>query len=102
MKTIGIIGGSGLYEMGELSDIKSVSIETPWGNPSSNLVTGTLGNTRMVFLPRHGCGAHYISIGDKFPGEHIRDESHGSGMDYIRKRRGKHERGNRAWTYIDT
>ena len=60
MKTIGVIGGSGLYEMEELSDFKSVSIETPWGNPSSNLVTGTLGDTRMVFLPRHGAG-HTIS-----------------------------------------
>ena len=60
MKTIGVIGGSGLYEMEGLSDVKSVSIETPWGNPSSNLVTGTLGDARMVFLPRHGAG-HTIS-----------------------------------------
>lgn len=60
MKTIGVIGGSGLYEIEGLSDVKSVSIETPWGSPSSNLVTGTLGDTRMVFLPRHGAG-HTIS-----------------------------------------
>ena len=60
MKTIGVIGGSGLYEMEGLSEVKSVSIETPWGSPSSNLVTGTLGDTRMVFLPRHGAG-HTIS-----------------------------------------
>ena len=60
MKTVGVIGGSGLYEIEGLSEVKSVSIETPWGNPSSNLVTGTFGDTRMVFLPRHGAG-HTIS-----------------------------------------
>ena len=60
MKTIGIIGGSGLYEMEGLSDFKTVSIKTPWGQPSSSLLTGTLGNTRMVFLPRHG-RKHLIS-----------------------------------------
>lgn len=60
MKTIGVIGGSGLYEMDGLLDVKSVSMETPWGSPSSSLVTGTLGGVRMVFLPRHGTG-HTIS-----------------------------------------
>ena len=56
MKTVGIIGGSGLYEIQGLSDIDSLSVETPWGNPSDELVTGTLGDVRMVFLPRHGRG----------------------------------------------
>ena len=60
MRSIGVIGGSGLYEMEGLSDVKSVSMDTPWGSPSSSLVTGTLGGTRMVFLPRHGTG-HTIS-----------------------------------------
>lgn len=54
------MGGSGLYEMEGLSDVKTVSVETPWGKPSSSLVTGTLGSVRMVFLPRHGTG-HTIS-----------------------------------------
>ena len=54
------MGGSGLYEMEGLSDVKSVSVETPWGAPSSSLVTGTLRGVRMVFLPRHGTG-HTIS-----------------------------------------
>ena len=54
------MGGSGLYEMEGLSDVKSVSMETPWGAPSSSLVTGTLRGVRMVFLPRHGTG-HTIS-----------------------------------------
>ncbi len=43
-----------------LSDIKTVSIETPWGAPSADPVTGTLGGVRMIFLPRHGTG-HTIS-----------------------------------------
>lgn len=43
-----------------LSDVKTVSMETPWGKPSSNLITGTLGGVRMVFLPRHGTG-HTVS-----------------------------------------
>ena len=60
MKTIGVIGGSGLYEMEGLSDVKSVRVKTPWGAPSADPVTGTLEGVRMVFLPRHGTG-HTIS-----------------------------------------
>lgn len=56
MKTVGVIGGSGLYEMEGLTDIHSVKVETPWGNPSDDLVVGKLGDTKMVFLPRHGRG----------------------------------------------
>jgi 5'-methylthioadenosine phosphorylase len=56
MKTVGVIGGSGLYEMEGLTDIHSVWVETPWGNPSDHLVAGKLGDTKMVFLPRHGRG----------------------------------------------
>lgn len=56
MKTVGIIGGSGLYEIEGLSDIQSVSVDTPWGSPSDDLITGTLGDVKMVFLPRHAKG----------------------------------------------
>ncbi len=56
MKTVGVIGGSGLYEMNGLTDIHSIKVETPWGNPSDELVVGKLGGTEMVFLPRHGRG----------------------------------------------
>jgi len=54
MKIVGVIGGSGLYEIEGLTDVESVSIDTPWGSPSDDLIVGTLGDTRMVFLPRHG------------------------------------------------
>ena len=60
MKTIGIIGGSGLYEMEGLSETASVRVETPWGLPSADPLTGTLGDVSMIFLPRHGKG-HTIS-----------------------------------------
>ncbi len=56
MKKIGIIGGSGLYEIDGLSDIKEIDIETPFGHPSASLITGRLGEVEMVFLPRHGRG----------------------------------------------
>ena len=56
MKTVGVIGGSGLYEMEGLTDIRSIKVETPWGSPSDELMEGKLGDTKMVFLPRHGRG----------------------------------------------
>src|SRR4051812_40403251 len=51
---IGIIGGSGLYQMPELKDVEEVSVETPFGKPSDAFVTGTLEGVRVAFLPRHG------------------------------------------------
>lgn len=53
---IGVIGGSGLYEMDGLEQIEKVSLDTPYGAPSDAYVTGTLSGRRMVFLPRHGVG----------------------------------------------
>ena len=58
--TIGFIGGSGLYQMEGLADIKEVEVGTPFGSPSDNIVLGTLQGTRIAFLPRHGRG-HRIS-----------------------------------------
>lgn len=53
---IGIIGGSGLYQMPELKDIEEVSVETPFGKPSDAFIVGTLEGERVAFLPRHGRG----------------------------------------------
>ncbi len=53
---IGVIGGSGLYEIEELTDIREEQLETPFGAPSDAYITGTLEGVRMVFLPRHGRG----------------------------------------------
>ena len=55
-KVIGVIGGSGLYEMEGLVDVKEVVVPTPFGDPSDAYITGMLGGVRMVFLPRHGRG----------------------------------------------
>ncbi len=54
--TIGVIGGSGVYQMEGLADVKEVRVRTPFGNPSDVIVIGTLGNRRVAFLPRHGRG----------------------------------------------
>ena len=56
---IGIIGGSGLYEMADLRDVTSVSIHTPLGQPSSDYIVGTLDGIRVAFLPRHGSGHRF-------------------------------------------
>jgi 5'-methylthioadenosine phosphorylase len=53
---IGIIGGSGLYEMGEMRDATEYKIETPFGAPSDSLVGGKVGGRQVYFLPRHGRG----------------------------------------------
>ncbi len=53
---VGVIGGSGLYEMDGLTDIREVSIYTPFGAPSDSYLTGNLDGTQLVFLPRHGRG----------------------------------------------
>jgi 5'-methylthioadenosine phosphorylase len=53
---IGIIGGSGLYQMPELTNIEEISIDTPFGKPSDAFVIGSLEGVRVAFLPRHGRG----------------------------------------------
>lgn len=54
--TLGIIGGSGIYDLPGLEDRREVVLETPFGVPSDALVTGTMFGVRMAFLPRHGRG----------------------------------------------
>ena len=56
MLTIGIIGGSGLYAMDGLTDVRELAVETPFGAPSDAIVAGRLGATQLLFLPRHGRG----------------------------------------------
>jgi len=54
--TIGIIGGSGLYELDSIEDRQWIDVATPWGTPSDALLIGRLHGIRFVFLPRHGRG----------------------------------------------
>lgn len=58
--TLGVLGGSGLYEMEGLSGLTEIDMDTPFGRPSDVLVKGTLPNgTAVVFLPRHGRGHRF-------------------------------------------
>ena len=54
--TIGIIGGSGLYEMDGISELQSVDVDTPFGCPSDAITVGSLDGVSVAFLPRHGRG----------------------------------------------
>jgi len=54
--TLGIIGGSGLYQLDALEDASWISVETPWGPPSDDLLTGHIAGVKCIFLPRHGRG----------------------------------------------
>jgi 5'-methylthioadenosine phosphorylase len=51
---IGVIGGSGLYQMEDMTEVEEVAISTPFGDPSDKFVIGTLAGQRVAFLPRHG------------------------------------------------
>lgn len=53
---LGVIGGSGLYEIDGLSDVREERVETPWGSPSDAIVRGWLEGVELMFLPRHGRG----------------------------------------------
>jgi 5'-methylthioadenosine phosphorylase len=57
---LGVIGGSGVYDMQALTDVSEVRLETPFGEPSDAIVVGTLSGQRVAFVPRHGRG-HRIS-----------------------------------------
>jgi 5'-methylthioadenosine phosphorylase len=59
MTKLGIIGGSGLYDLPELDSAEVMPIDTPFGQPSSPPRVGRLGQTDVVFLPRHGSGHRY-------------------------------------------
>jgi 5'-methylthioadenosine phosphorylase len=60
MAIVGVIGGSGLYQIEGIQGVKEVAVKTPFGQPSDKFITGTLSGTKVVFLPRHGRG-HLIS-----------------------------------------
>ena len=57
---VGIIGGTGLYDIEGMTDIKELLIKTPFGEPSDAIILGTLEGVGLAFLPRHGKG-HHIS-----------------------------------------
>ena len=60
---VGVIGGSGLYELEGLTDVRWRRVRTPFGDPSDEFCEGRLGDRRVVFLPRHGRG-HRLMPGE--------------------------------------
>jgi len=60
MRTIAVIGGSGLYELPGLAHVREVRLKTPFGDPSDAFIVGELGEVRLVFLPRHGRGHRWL------------------------------------------
>ena len=62
-KLLGVIGGSGLYQMKGLEVIEKVTVETPFGSPSDSIIIGELEGVKLAFLPRHGVG-HVIPPSD--------------------------------------
>src|SRR6266700_1057823 len=60
---LGIIGGSGIYDLPGLENVRDEAVKSPWGEPSAPLRRGTLAGLPIVFLPRHGKG-HVLSPSD--------------------------------------
>jgi 5'-methylthioadenosine phosphorylase len=58
LATLGIIGGSGLYDIEGLEAVRLVKLSTPFGSPSDGVRIGSIGDTEIAFLPRHGRGHH--------------------------------------------
>ncbi len=78
---IGIIGGSGLYEMEGLEDVREVSVETPFGAPSDAVVLGTLEGRRVAFLARHARGHRILPSELNFRANVFAMKSLGVGVD---------------------
>jgi 5'-methylthioadenosine phosphorylase len=57
---VGVIGGSGLYQMSGLTNLREVAVRTPFGKPSDKFLKGSWGDTDLVFLPRHGKGHRWL------------------------------------------
>lgn len=55
-RILGVIGGSGVYDVAGLEDPQWTAVESPWGRPSDEILTGKLGGLKLAFLPRHGRG----------------------------------------------
>jgi 5'-methylthioadenosine phosphorylase len=57
---IGVIGGSGLYQMDRLENLREIAVRTPFGKPSDRYIKGTFGEAELIFLPRHGRGHRWL------------------------------------------
>ena len=57
---LGVIGGSGLYQIEGLKNVREMEVKTPFGNPSDKFIKGNIGGAELVFLPRHGRGHRWL------------------------------------------
>lgn len=57
-RVLAVIGGSGVYDIPEIGNVREHTVDTPFGSPSAAIIEGTLGDVRCLFLPRHGRGHH--------------------------------------------
>ncbi len=60
---VAVIGGSGVYDIDGLENKQAISLDTPWGKPSDDILLGTMDGVEVAFLPRHGRG-HFLSPSD--------------------------------------
>ncbi len=72
---VGIIGGSGVYKLAGLTDVREQRVATPWGEPSDVLRFGRIGETEAVFLARHGQGHRFTPVDDQLSRQHRRAEA---------------------------
>ncbi len=84
---IGVMGGSGLYEMEGLDHIREVELETPFGTPSDPYILGEIAGRPVAFLSRHGRG-HRLLPSEIKPGKHLRIQSSRGEEDPIGEYRG--------------
>ena len=70
---IGVIGGSGVYDIDGLEGAEWVSVDSPWGAPSDAILTGTLDGVEMAFLPRHGRGHVHCATTMRVGGSAVRE-----------------------------
>ena len=83
---IAVIGGTGLYAMPEISERSSVRLTTPWGDPSADIVIGTLRGKRVAFLPRHGPGHRLSPFRSSLPRQHLRPQIPRRPLRHLRQR----------------
>ena len=86
MGKTGIIGGSGLYNIEGIKNVRKIAVTTPFGRPSDKFITGKLEGREVVFLPRHGIGHRISTQRNKLPGKYLRDEKTWCGKDHFRNR----------------
>jgi len=89
---IGIMGGTGIYEMEGITDLREERVTTPFGDPSDAYLLGRLDEHPVAFLARHGRGHRLLPSELNFRGEHLWLQGPGGPMDYLGFGGGEHAR----------